>query len=752
MKNKNAILPLLLFLPASMSAATPDEPLTATTSAPDALLTDSVADIATELDDFVVVADRPIVHTDGAKLTYNMEEDPAAKGNTLLDALKKVPMVSVDGDDNIRINGESNFKIYVNGKEDPALSANYKNIFKAMPAESVVKVEVITEPGARYDAEGTAGIINLVTISKNSTDGYSGSVSASFSKKQAGGSLYGRMRKGKLALSANADYADGSIFKQSNTGETLTENLQSETRRFQVSRQRQNVGFRYAGAGLHFSYDLTDNDLLTADGTFYSVKGWISDASFSSSILSADGSLFGLSSRDAHGKIANTGVNAGTSWQHTFDEAGQKLILSYLFNYGYNNLNADFVQDKAEGAAIASPFQRSDNSEWNHEHTVQADYINPFGGETHTLETGAKAVWRRNDAFAGNFYGNSAADAAESLAERSDITQKQDIYAVYASYNGKFGNLKATAGLRYEHTRMGIDFHYGDYTDFSKELNDVVPNAAIAYNFSHTSNLRLAYQMRISRPSLNQVNPFRLSIDPYQVETGNPDLGSEKSNKVAVTYSNFGGPLGGNVAIEYSTINNVISRYKYMADDVLYSSFANLGKSRNLSLSGYMQWTIIPRMQFTLNARISRQWFSAKSPDLSNKGWRLNYGANWSYSLSSGFRFNVYGGQLTRSYNLQGHNDGWYYYGVGLSKSFLKNDALTITLNASDFLQDSSSYKSVSRDENLITSTKYINKDWNVGISLSWNFGSLKTDVKRTSAAIDNDDKSSVGAKSGNGL
>ena len=132
---------------------------------------DTVPETTTDLEDFVIVASKPVVQSDGAKLTYNMEEDPSSKGNTLMDALKKVPMLSVDGEDNIRLNGQSSFKIYVNGKEDPSLTANYKNVFKAMPSEAVVKVEVITEPGAKYDAEGPAGIINLLTLTKTTTDG-----------------------------------------------------------------------------------------------------------------------------------------------------------------------------------------------------------------------------------------------------------------------------------------------------------------------------------------------------------------------------------------------------------------------------------------------------------------------------------------------------------------------------------------------------------------------------------------------------
>lgn len=712
---------------------------------------DSVPEPEITLDDFVVVAKKPVVQTDGAKLTYNMEEDPSSKGNTLLDALKKVPMVSVDGEDNIRINGENNFKIYLNGKEDPSLSSNYKNIFKAMPAEAVVKVEVITEPGAKYDAEGTAGIINIITVSKKSSDGIAGTATAAFSKQQSGISLYGSMRKNRLALSANVDYSDGGIFPASQFGTTTINN--SSTGNTQVNEQIQKNAFRYIGGGLHLSYDLSDSDLLTADANVYSVKGWIKgDSRFSSSIFNSDGNLISFLDRRASGNVANTGVTAGAAWQHQFDQSGQKMIVSYLFNYGYDNLDANFLMSASEGLDSTSPFERIRTRGWNHEHTAQIDYIRPFSGDNHTLEAGAKGIWRRNDALSGNFFGNSEADARESESDKSDLTQIQDIYAAYASYSGVFGNWKASAGVRYEHTRMGIDFHYGDYDNFINRLNDVVPNASVTYMFSHTSNLRLSYQMRISRPSLSQVNPYRLSYTLNDVEFGNPSLSSERANKIGVTYSNFAGAVGGNVSLEYQAIENAISSYYYSKDGVNYRTYGNIGSRRNLSLRGYLSWSITPKMQFSLNARLNRKWLSSDSPHYSNKGWSLNYGANWNYSLPLGIKVNAYGGQQTRQYHLQGYDDGWFYYGLGISKGFLKNEALTVTVNANNFLQKYSTWKRVTTTEDMTQSFHNKSESWNVGISLSWNFGSMKGKVKKTAVSISNDDTSSESTKNGNGL
>ena len=154
--------------------------------------------------------------------------------------------------------------------------------------------------------------------------------------------------------------------------------------------------------------------------------------------------------------------------------------------------------------------------------------------------------------------------------------------------------------------------------------------------------------MRISRPTLNQINPFRQNYIPNYVESGNPDLSSERANKISLTYSNFGRVFGGNIGVEYSTIDNAIAHKYFMEGNTFYDTYANIGHERSLAFFGFLNWTIVPRMQFSVNARLTRQMFSSPEENLSNAGWNLNYGANWNYSLSSGFKFNVYGGQNTR--------------------------------------------------------------------------------------------------------
>lgn len=714
---------------------------------------DTVAIPTYDLEDLVVVGNKPVIQSDGAKLTYNLEEDPSSKGNSLLDALRKVPMISVDGEDNIKINGQGNLKIYVNGKEDQALTANYQKIFKAMPADAIIKVEVINEPGAKYDAEGTAGILNLVTISKNSTDGYYGTIEGNFGKTSSGGSLYGRIKKGKMALSANFDYADMSLFPLHTDNTQDSENLTSSNSRYQTNFMDQYGKWRYLGGGFNMSYDMTDSDLITASASVFNVAIELDKkkSSFSSTVWNAEHQETGYILRTLDANIANTGFTASAAWEHSFNEEGHKTILSYQYNYGYNKTYADMRQKEQSGIFLAFPIEIMDTKGYNNEHTLQMDYVNPFADCNQTIETGAKGIWRRNLAKSSQWNGEDAAHITELTDNRSDLTQIQDIYAGYISYNGKFGNLSTTAGLRYEHTRMGIRYHWGELPDFTNTLNDLVPNAALAYLFSPASNLRLAYQMRISRPSLNQVNPFVQTFMPNFYSMGNPDLDSQKANKITLTYSNFGRIFGGNIGVEYSTIDNAISQYYYVENGIGYQTYANLGHDRQLAFSGFLNYNITKGMQLSVNGRLTRQMFSSPAEGLSNKGWNFSYGANWNYTLASGYKFNIYGGQNTRTYDLQGYNNGYYYYGLGIGKDLLKDRSLNITINANNFLNSTTTFTMVTETDQLKTVFRNRNRQWNVGISVSWSFGSLKSDVKKTTTSISNDDKAESG-KGGMGL
>lgn len=163
------------------------------------------AEANNELKGVEVVAQKPLVKVDVDKIEYNIEDDPDSKSNSILEMLRKVPLVTVDGEDNIQVNGSSSFKVHVNGKPNNMMSNNPKEVLKSMPANSIKYIEVITSPGAKYDAEGVGGILNIVTVGSG-FEGYTATFRGSANNNGAGTGAYAMVKQGKLTLSANYNF------------------------------------------------------------------------------------------------------------------------------------------------------------------------------------------------------------------------------------------------------------------------------------------------------------------------------------------------------------------------------------------------------------------------------------------------------------------------------------------------------------------------------------------------------------------
>lgn len=722
---------------------------------------DSLAQVPTieELDEVVVSAAKPVVQANGEKVSYNVDEDPTSKTSNVLDMLRKVPSVTVDGQDKIQVNGQSNFKIYVNGKEDQMLSSDPGKILKAMPASSIVKIEVINEPGAKFDAEGTAGILNFITVRRQRIDGYAGSVSVGVSSEDVNAGAYARAKYRNVTGSAHIEFADNHIHPQNQVNRSTTEYIHNPVTRFNLQETDQKFSYDYYGGGLDLSWEPDTLNLFTVNFNIRHMKAGIEGFDQYVRMLDPECNLLSSYRQKATGgSLLEFGFSAGASYQHTFRRQGHHLILSYLYSQKQTELKLGRrYTEMIDFEALEFNSLFSDNT--NHEHTAQIDYALPLNGDKHLVEAGLKGVIRRNDGLGNEHNGDREDDMKIDQASVVDMNQFLDVAAAYASYTGTFGRYSVKGGLRYEYTRMGIDFRKGETPDFSTRLNDVVPNAAVSYSFAPAHSLRLAYQMRISRPSLSQVNPFQLRLTDNMVQMGNPDLTSERSNKITLTYTNFGRIFGGNVSLEYSQIDNAISEYEYVVDDVIYSTRANLGKNRSTTLSGFFNYNISNKMRLTLNGRV--QYVDLNSPNprfghvvdaserLRASGWTGNFGGSFDYTMPGKVKFNAYGGKDFGWISLSMRSNGWYYYGIGFARSFLKNDALTISARASNFLTENRKFIMRSHTESTRSYSVNESRSWSVGVSVSWNFGNLQSNVKKTAANIDNDDKSSGGSSKG---
>ncbi len=728
----------------------------------DFMITDSCPDVdldtirldseAETLGEVVVAVRRKLVESDGAKLTYNVEEDPMAQNNTILELLRRVPMVTVDANDDIKVKGESNFKIYLNGKEDPMLSGDVKTALKSIPATSIKKIEVITEPGARYDAEGVGGILNIVTDQKRTIEGYNATVNLWGNNRSYGGGAYARTKIRNVTASININGSDGTWARLRNRSSSVTENLQSETDRYQRTDSESYSQWYYYGGNFNLSWEPDTLNLFTLSAN-YSRNPYNSTSEQTQMMESLAGERRWRFDRHDKSKGLYEGFGLQASFQHTFRKEGHTLTGSYLFNHGVSDDSDDQSRDNIEG--IDLPFMYAENISDNssHRHTGQLDYVLPIN-DRHTFEAGLKGNWNESHNDSRPYYGVTAGELVLDEDERVKSTQFQDILAVYVTWRGSFGKFVADVGIRYEHTRMGMHYKVGKYRDFTRFLNDPVPNAALTYRLTDANSIRLAYQMRIFRPWLSAMNPYRNEMTVGEVSYGNPDLESEKYHSLNLKYSSWGGgKIGWEVTLGYSMNNNSIEDYEFMEDGIRNMSWANIGHVQSADLSAYVNWTVIRDMSISLYAGGSYRDLKADSPMLKahNSGWRGNFNLDWNYRLPFGLRVNCFGGGGTKWISLQYSGSGWYYYGLQFSKGFLKDEALNINLYAQQFLTPSRTSRSTTVAENMIVRSVSTYKQWNLGVGISWRFGSLKANVRQTAAKIDDDGGGGKSSKSQQG-
>ena len=525
-----------------------------------------IVDASNELGQVEIVAQKPLVKADIDKIEYNVQDDPDAQSNSVLEMLRKVPLVTVDGEDNIQVNGSSSFKVYVNGKPNNMMSNNPTEVLKSMPANSIKHIEVITNPGPKYDAEGVGGILNIVTVGSG-LEGYTATFSANVSNRGAGGGAFGTIKSGKLTVSAryNYNYNDQprnySSGSQHVTPEAVTENSSN------LDYDGSNKGHgSFQSGSMEASYEIDTLRLVTMSFGLWgggNKSNGSTDyiATFPENINAAPIYSYSAFNRS---KSSWYSIDGGIDYQRLFKVKDRMLTFSYKINTrpqtsdsyteyeidnGYNPDWADYLNRLKN--------QHNDGEQNTTEHTFQADYTTPIG-KLHTLEAGAKYILRNNSSEDDRFDADDTGKYEYNKDQSSRYKHLNDIIAAYLGYGLKVKRLSGRLGLRYEHTIQDVKYLVGRGEDFTKNFDDVVPSASIGYKLTDMSNLRLGYNMRIYRPGIWSLNPYLNDTDPSYISQGNPELDSEKSHAFNLSYSNFTQKFNINISARYSLPTTVL--------------------------------------------------------------------------------------------------------------------------------------------------------------------------------------------------
>lgn len=727
-----------------------------------------ITDASNELGQVEVVAQKPLVKADIDKIEYNVQDDPDSKSNSVLEMLRKVPLVTVDGEDNIKVNGSSSFKVYVNGKPNNMMSNNPTEVLKSMPANSIKHIEVITNPGPKYDAEGVGGILNIVTVGSG-LEGYTATFSGNVSNMGAGGGLFGTVKSGKLTVSAryNYNYNDRPRSYSGGNRRTVGDITEGSSDLDYDGSSKGHGNFQ--SGSMEASYEIDTLRLVSM--SFGLWGGGNNSTSINNTLATAPGTsneLYRYVS-DGRSKSSWYSIDGGVDYQRMFHVKDRMFTLSYKINTSPQTSDSYSTYNDMHAATDWEDFLKrlydlnNDGSQNTTEHTFQADYTTPIG-KIHTLEAGAKFILRDNSSEDDRYERQIGTTGDYVLDEEhsSHYKHQNDILAAYMGYGLRVKKISGRLGVRYEHTKQEVKYLLGKGDNFNKNFDDVVPSASIGYKLTDMSNLRFGYNMRIYRPGIWYLNPYLNDSNPTNISQGNSHLDSEKSHSFNLSYSNFTQKFNINLSARYSFTNNSIEQVTEQVKDteieglqnptgkeVLYSTYQNIGKSRNASLSGYVNWNATSNTRIYANLYGNYTYMEGAN-GLKNDGWNLFAYGGAQQSLPHDWRIslNVYG--QTPWIMLQGKGSSFFDYGLSVNKSFL-NKRLTLSAFASNF------FKKYTSPTSSIEGVGFTQDSWNrytrqrFGVSVSYRIGELKASVKKAARTISNDDVKSGGGEGGGG-
>jgi len=702
----------------------------------------NIGPVAKLLKEVVVEGQRTLIEEKVDRTVYNAENDQTARGGDATDVLKRVPMLSVDMDGNVSLRGSQNIKVLINNKPSTISASSVADALKQIPADQIKTVEVITSPSAKYDAEGSAGIINII-LKKNTMQGATLNIDGSAGYRGSNLGLNGSYRKGKMGFNlgghGRGNYnTPGNFYNNQVTSGTFgtTTNIQSANTR--------NQGL-FGNYTLGWDYDVDKFNSLTA-----SVRYGLRNGQTYQDNLTTQSSGGGLRDTTTY-KYVNVQnlsgtVDASLNYTHTFAKPNREFNLLTLFSK--NNGTSDFVNRLLNSDdQSTNSYTRNNNKSVNQESTVQADYQTPLS-DNQLIEVGGKAIMRK--VSSSYQYLLAGADGVYSPNPRASLSNtlnySQNISAGYLSYTltaAKVYSLKA--GARYEYTTINAHLVTTDEEIAIPSYGVLVPSLNLSRKFANGNVLKAAYNRRIQRPSIQFLNPNLQASNPLNVSVGNPQLGPEYTNNFELAYSTY---ISGS-SINFSTFarntNNAIQAIRDVRGDTIRTTYRNIGQQDAYGFSIFTN--IVLSNKFSLNGGTDMYYAVLKNSDpnanfaASNQGWVANARLFGNYTIGNGWGLQFFGFYRGRQVQLQGYQGGFHVYSLSVRKDLL-NKKGSIGFGAENFLTPTIKIKNSTvspiLDQQNYSTLHYLN----FKITFSYRIGKMTFDGgrKRNKMSISNDD------------
>lgn len=690
---------------------------------------------ANTLKEVVISGNRPLIKQEIDRITYDLEADSDSKGNNLITMMRKIPLLSVDADDNVLFKGKEDFKVLINGRPSSMMERNLKEVLRSMPASSIQRIEVITNPSAKYDAEGLAGIINIITSKK--IEGYKGTFRIN-ERYPVGGPGFGSsvtVKRGKLGVSGFG----GASLNESPQVNSSNYRLSTDINRTNLQQNLSKKSDGYNGYfGSEMSYELSKLSLVS---TQLNINGSLKNSELNqSSLLNDDAG--GLQGYEAYNtsKTEGKGWDAAINYQLGF-KANKNQLLTLSYRYLSYETNLQSHQNISNRLDYFLPDFKQNNEGSASEQTFQIDYVHPL--KNVMIEGGLKGIFRLNksDFIYGSF--NSIHGNYEIDHDRSNhFNNEQSIFSAYNSYQFKFKKFDFKTGFRLEQTVIDADF-ISNQSSVSKNYFNLIPTVAISRKINTANTLGFGFSQRIKRPGINRLNPFIDRTNPNFEVSGNPNLEPALINSIQLTVSRIKKSTL-NLSLDYSFVKNLFMQNSSFdpITQTTRTSFENTGKASGLSANLYFNCPLTKALSFGINGNggLNRLEGVDGNTVIDIQLFTYNLSAFSSYNFGKGWRSNMNLSFISRNItSLQGRSNSLVTSSLGINKDLIKNK-LTFSASTNNPFTKYRYNKIESLGANFSQTSSSQEYFRSFNANMNYSFGKLKDAIKKNKRGIKNDD------------
>jgi len=633
-----------------------------------------------------ITADKSYVMNNIDRKTYNTGQLSVATGGNVTDVLQNIPSVEVDAEGTVSLRGNENVTILIDGRPSGLTSTGGKSLLESIPSSAIEKIEVITNPSAKYDPDGISGIINIIT-KKNKLQGFTGSVGANTSfEDRYGANLSLSYRKNKWNIYTNYGYQkDVRNFSGSNYRETyfndVTEILDQDDK---GTHNRENHSLKTG-----IDYNLTSRSSISVSGLISSGED-NGDEHVIYRFYDNNNVLDSIYRRETLGEGSNTNLDLEAAFRHNFKKEGQVLNIQGNASFDEGDDMEDFIEqayldDFTPDPSVVPLMQKDKSLDDNFTYTASADYEHPLSKES-KIEGGYKSTFRKFDNdFTFFNYDETTGSYVNDITRTNHFIYSDDVHALYTQYRHSFGSWGAQAGIRGEFAQTQSELLNTSET-FNKEYFSFFPSAFLTYQFNQKTQAKASYSRRINRPGRRSLNPFADYDDPLNIRKGNPYLDPEYTDSYELEFTRFIGKISFTSTGYFRWTHDYIQRHRIITPEgITITTFENLSSARNYGLELIFNGSPYKWWNFTLSSNMYRNEIDATNlqPELSSASFAFSGRLLSTFKLPYATEL-----QLTYFYRApmnvpQGKMQDMQMFTIAASKKVLKEKGL-ITVRLSD--------------------------------------------------------------------